>query len=148
MNHLLTLIGLFIAPMAIASADEAASAPPAETTEQTETENTEDVASATDAAPPSPEEGFVELPINRVTVKRRAQPKWPAAGAGTQGTICEVTMYVDAKGKPVRAVSICGLPQFEKSASAAAMKWRFEPHLVDGKPTGFKWKLKIKFKRK
>ena len=148
MKLLLTLIGLVIAPMAIASDDEAAAAPQAESTEETESAITEDAAPATDEATAAPDEDFVELTIDRVTVKRRVQPKWPAAGAGTQGTNCEVTMYVDAKGKPVRAVSICGLPQFEKSASAAAMKWRFKPHLVDGKPTGFKWKLKIRFSRK
>ena len=145
MNHFLILLALVISPMANASDDKAAVAPPAESTEQTETANTEGAAPATDDATASPDQVFVELPFESVTVKRRVQPTWPVTETGKKGTVCEVTMYVDATGKPTRAVSVCGLSQFEKSATAAAMKWRFEPHLVDGKPAGFKWKLQLKF---
>lgn len=145
MNHFLILLALVMAPMANAGDDKAAVDPQAESTEPTETANTEGAAPATDDATASPNEDVVELPIDRVTVKRRVQPTWPVTETGKKGTVCEVTLYVDTTGKPTRAVSVCGLSQFEKSATAAAMKWRFEPYMVDGKPTRFKWKLQLRF---
>jgi len=148
MNHILTFIALVIAPMVYASDDPPPASSQAESAGGKATANTEGAAPASDAATESPDKHFVELSFGDITVKHRAKPRWPATGAGKKGTVCEVRMYVDATGKPERAVSACGLSQFERAASNAGMKWRFEPLLVDGKATPFTFKLRIKFAKK
>jgi len=147
MHHLIPAITLFLAPIAMADDNDAPAHPETNAPTEEASEAAEQPSPSADAATESTKAKYVDVSFGDVTATKKVTPRWPEAGKNLPhgGTVCEVTSFVDATGTPERAVSICGLWQFERAATHAAMKWRFEPHMVDGVATPFKTKLKLTF---
>ncbi len=66
---------------------------------------------------------------------KKAQPKYPkeAKKARVEGTV-KVNIVVDEKGRVVKADAVSGDVLLREAAEKAALKWRFEPTLLFGKP--------------
>jgi TonB family protein len=65
----------------------------------------------------------------------KEQPKYPkeARKARLEGAV-RVRITVDEKGKVIKAKAIDSDPALQEAAVKAALKWKFEPTLLYGKP--------------
>ena len=89
------------------------------------------------------------LPLSAFQFKRRVQPKYPprAASRKLAGWV-ELRFLVNAQGK-TESIQVTGSePQgsFEKAATKAISKWRFEPIMVNGLPTEKYGEVRLRFK--
>jgi len=93
-----------------------------------------------------------ERPVLRSyeSMKVRFQPDPPAYPAEAkkqriQGTVV-VDLVVDDLGIPVRAHVVKGPQALRSTAVAYALGWRFEPVLIEGKPTSARFQLTMPFR--
>lgn len=74
------------------------------------------------------------------------RPEFPTALSGREGKYLLITAVdVDESGNVVSANMISGNPAFEKPAEQAALKAKFRPAIVDGRPVRFKGVIMHKF---
>ncbi|MEP6940725.1 MAG: TonB family protein [Rudaea sp.] len=94
----------------------------------------------------SPEAPYIEQtldapPSEKISFRRVQPPQYPADAikARIQGKVV-LKVQVDAKGNPVGSEVVSTEPKeanvLADSAIAAAMQWRYEPAIKDGKPAG------------
>ena len=100
-------------------------------------------------AEPFDETAFVDIDMKQVRTKRRIAPVFPIAAQKQKlsGT-CDVALFVNEKGVPVKASSVCSQALFIDTATSTALKWRFHPHKVDEETVPFTFTLKLKFEIK
>ena len=89
------------------------------------------------------------LPLSAFQFKRRVQPKYPqsALSRNLAGWV-DLRFLVNAQGK-TESIQVTGSePQgrFEKAATKAISKWRFEPIMVNGLPTEKYGEVRLRFK--
>ena len=82
----------------------------------------------------------------RVLYQPPAPPYPPKAkAAGIQGTVI-VELTVDTQGIPYSAKGIAGPVELRPTAEAYALKWKFSPALMNGKPQYARFKLTMPFR--
>jgi TonB family protein len=77
---------------------------------------------------------------------KKVLPKYPkkAKKAGIGGEV-GVKIVVDEKGKVIKADAVSGDALLHEAAERAALKWRFEPTLLYGKPVKVSGFIKFNF---
>jgi len=86
--------------------------------------------------------------FKQVEVKfQPAAPEYPpeAKAAGIQGVV-ELMILIDREGLPFKVEILKGPPELHANAEAFAMKWRFHPALMNGKPEIVRFKLTVPYK--
>lgn len=90
---------------------------------------------STGERPPESQRPITDVDLVPGKALKKVQPKYPkeAKKARVTGTV-QVKVVVDEKGKVAKADAISGEPLLHQAAEKAALKWRFEPTLLFGKP--------------
>ena len=90
----------------------------------------------------------VEFDFANVKIKEQPPvPPYPAVAraARVQGKVV-VEIVINPDGVPTQATAIEGPPLLRKFAEDYAMRWRFEPALLNGAPQWAKFKLIMPFR--
>jgi protein TonB len=79
-------------------------------------------------------------------MKRRLSPVYPeeARKAGIEGIVL-LEATTNEKGDVVKVQVLKSVPQLDQAAIDALRQWKYEPYLVDGKPTGIVFTVTIRF---
>jgi protein TonB len=100
------------------------------------------------AAEAEPDPGPAVTPISALEFRRFVEPEHPPGlfARNKEGWV-EVSFQVNEKGKPVNIEIGDAEPAeiFDQAALSAIRKWRFEPYLVDGKPTVMTTGVRLRF---
>jgi TonB family protein len=84
--------------------------------------------------------------INPPRLIKRVDPVYPeeARKAGIQGIVILEAM-TDAKGNIVRVKVLNSIPELDQAAVDALKQWKYEPMIIDGKPTGVVFTVTVRF---
>ena len=100
---------------------------------------------------PEPEPEPPEITsISQFEFRRFVEPKYPPGlSARLKEGWVEVRFLVNEKGKPEDIVVSGAEPAgvFEQAAVNVIRKWRFEPHVVDGKPRAMQTGVRLRFEK-
>lgn len=101
---------------------------------------------------PLPDDGSGIATVRWYEIKatRMIEPKYPEElrGQDLPDATCMVLFSINEKGKPDE-VTISDCPEaYHRNVERAAMKWRFEPHEIDGEAKKARFALKISFKQR
>jgi TonB family protein len=99
-----------------------------------------------DAGAPAVQSEVPEVDMKDIKSTHRVPPKYPsAAKAGRIEGVCKVRIFIDEKGVPTEARPEACPKVFRDAATTAALKWRFEPHKVDGQASKAQFILSLRF---
>jgi protein TonB len=89
---------------------------------------------------PVPEDGPPLVPIDRV------MPEYPASARsnGVQGTVL-VGVIIGEDGRVLQAVALRGPDELREVARQAALRWRFQPYVVEGLAVRIRYVLPFPF---
>jgi outer membrane biosynthesis protein TonB len=85
---------------------------------------------------------WLELDELKKLAKKTSKPK-PAHAKGT--TIATVEIIIDTKGEVVCSRVTSGHPLVRVAALNAVKKWKFNPYIIDTKPTAIAGRISFKF---
>lgn len=89
---------------------------------------------------PVPEDGPPLVPLERAT------PEYPASARanGVQGTVL-VGVIIGEDGRVLQAVALRGPDELREVARQAALRWRFQPYVVEGLAVRIRYVLPFPF---
>ena len=87
----------------------------------------------------------VEVKFDDVKPLKQRRPVVPSWSTLARPIVCKLDFKVDAQGSPVSVTPEECPTELHANAVKAGMKWRFEPHQVDGEavPVHFRMVLRI-----
>lgn len=94
-----------------------------------------------------PQAAVVDFDYKQIRVKRQpAAPRYPAnaKSRGIQGTVI-LELVIDTAGRPIRVDAREGPPELLLSAIEYALRWEFEPALLNGVPHTARFRLTMPF---
>jgi hypothetical protein len=91
-------------------------------------------------------EGLPRLDASELSVKTRSAPEWPE-GEKKRGTeeVCDVRVSLGRDGRPTEAVATACVEPWAGAAVAAALRWEWQPPVVEGVVRPAETELKIRF---
>lgn len=98
--------------------------------------------------PPPPDSQIPLFSFRQIRVDHQPpSPPYPpmAKARGIQGDVL-VRIIVDPDGMPVRAFALGGQPELKPAALRYALRWRFKPALLNGKPIWAMFNLNMPFR--
>jgi hypothetical protein len=89
--------------------------------------------------------GFVEIKFHDVKPVKQKRPVVPSWSALKRPIVCKLDFEVDVEGSPVSVTPEECPNELHVNAVKAGMKWRFEPHQINGEavPVNFRVVMKI-----
>lgn len=90
----------------------------------------------------------MEVDFTKVKVRQQPAPPSYPWHAGLNGVAGDVVLLitVDPEGRPTRAEALSGPPELYMTAIRYALKWEFEPALLNGVPQTARFRLNLPFR--
>lgn len=85
--------------------------------------------------------------LDDLEVRSSRLPVFPEGARGIESHDCEMRLFIDASGAPLRAVPLTCDAAFAETSEDALLGWRFAPYEVGGDPVPVRTDVVVEYRR-